>query len=326
MTDRDFDADEIARQMGGEYGDTVQQQLVDEEQEQRQGNGPNGPNGPNSQLAKRVSEQERQRRADMVIVADEAGRLDFDNHEKRWWIAKIIHGSVLADKFSIPNVETAMLLVEHAHALRISVIQAVTSIAIIDRKMVSYGDLPLALCRRDKPTFAFRKGFDGDIDWSTVKDFEDIPNDYTAWCEATIDGGETWHREEYRVAQARMAGLWGKRTNSGKPTPWITAPLRMLHMRARGPLLRDLCGDVLMGMYGEGELDEVLYSEKREAFVAKPETKRLDELTSRLSTKREQSVENTVKRRRKPTPTDKEQTEASDAQPDTEQQATLIDT
>jgi hypothetical protein len=34
----------------------------------------------------------------------------------------------------------------------------------------------------------------------------------------------------------------------GKPGPWSEYPTRMLRFRARGYVLRDLCGDVLKGL------------------------------------------------------------------------------
>ena len=54
-------------------------------------------------------------------------------------------------------------------------------------------------------------------------------------------------RSEFSVQDAKRAGLWGKMSASGKPTPWVLYPDRMLLFRARGFNLRDNFGDVLKG-------------------------------------------------------------------------------
>ena len=47
---------------------------------------------------------------------------------------------------------------------------------------------------------------------------------------------------------AKTAKLWMKESYTGKDTPWITSPKRMLAMRARGFGLRDKFADALRGM------------------------------------------------------------------------------
>jgi hypothetical protein len=69
------------------------------------------------------------------------------------------------------------------------------------------------------------------------------------WCRATRVGGETVaHR--FSVADAVTAELWGK------AGPWTNYPQRMLHMRPRAWVLRDLFPDVLSGLaIAEEQLD-----------------------------------------------------------------------
>jgi hypothetical protein len=52
----------------------------------------------------------------------------------------------------------------------------------------------------------------------------------------------------FSVRDAKVALLWGKRTKSNEPTPWVTAPDRMLMYRALGFHVRDQYSDVLMGV------------------------------------------------------------------------------
>jgi hypothetical protein len=49
----------------------------------------------------------------------------------------------------------------------------------------------------------------------------------------------------FTVADAKQAKLWGKVGHSGKPTPWVLYPKRMLQMRARSWCLKDLFADVI---------------------------------------------------------------------------------
>lgn len=52
-------------------------------------------------------------------------------------------------------------------------------------------------------------------------------------------------RRTYSVADAKRAGLWGKKTRNGDPTAWITNPERMLMWRAEGHLFSDIFPDVI---------------------------------------------------------------------------------
>ena len=53
----------------------------------------------------------------------------------------------------------------------------------------------------------------------------------------------------YTVEDAKLAKLWQKRGSNGEDTPWITNPGRMLFMRARTFAYRDLCPDIMRGIY-----------------------------------------------------------------------------
>lgn len=69
---------------------------------------------------------------------------------------------------------------------------------------------------------------------------------FTAICKVKRKGGEE-HISTFSVKDAKTALLWGKKTNSGKATAWVTYPKRMLMYRAVGFALRDIFPDVLRG-------------------------------------------------------------------------------
>lgn len=63
--------------------------------------------------------------------------------------------------------------------------------------------------------------------------------------------------ERFTVAQAKQAGLWGRKGRDGEPTPWVTYPERMLKARARGFALGDNFGDVLLNLRTREELEDM---------------------------------------------------------------------
>lgn len=71
-------------------------------------------------------------------------------------------------------------------------------------------------------------------------------DDFTAVCKVKRKGRKE-HVSKFSVKDAKDAGLWGKKTNSGKPTSWITYKRRMMMYRAVGFALRDIFPDVLRG-------------------------------------------------------------------------------
>lgn len=80
------------------------------------------------------------------------------------------------------------------------------------------------------------------------------------------------NQSKYRfsVDDAKLAGLWEKRGKSGKPTPWITYPERMLKMRARGFALRDNFADVLGGLYIAEEAQDMAPRQMKDITDANP--------------------------------------------------------
>ena len=71
-------------------------------------------------------------------------------------------------------------------------------------------------------------------------------------------GGTKTVSRSFSVADAKRAKLWMRTGRGGEPTPWVTAPDRMLLNRARMFACRDAFADVLQGIhYGDFD-DEVV--------------------------------------------------------------------
>lgn len=64
------------------------------------------------------------------------------------------------------------------------------------------------------------------------------------------------HRTEFSVADAKRAGLWDKKTYSGKDSVWIKHPKDMMLWRAMSKHGRRYYGDVTSGLYTVDELAE----------------------------------------------------------------------
>ena len=114
--------------------------------------------------------------------------------------------------------------------LGLSPIVSVQNISIINGKPSIYGDLAKAICYKSGLMTGCVETIDGSGDQMKAR------------CTVTRKGDSDKHVFEFSVADAKRAGLWGKKG------PWQQYPKRMLQMRARGFALRDVFPDVLSGL------------------------------------------------------------------------------
>jgi hypothetical protein len=119
-------------------------------------------------------------------------------------------------------------------------LQAMQNIAIINGRPSLYGDAMLALVRGS----------------GLLKAFSETHNSDQATCSAERVGWGEKSEHTFTKEDAKRAGLWGK---SG---PWQTYPERMLQMRARAWVLRDLFPDVLKGLSIAEEAQDMPAQEK----------------------------------------------------------------
>lgn len=71
-------------------------------------------------------------------------------------------------------------------------------------------------------------------------------DEFTAVCKIKLKDRKE-HISTFSVKDAKTAMLWGKKTNNGKPTAWITYPKRMLMYRAIGFAIRDVAPHIIRG-------------------------------------------------------------------------------
>lgn len=111
--------------------------------------------------------------------------------------------------------------------------QALNCMYLVNGKAVIYGDMPLALVRAS--------GLLESID----ERVEGTGDDRAGVCTMHRKGDPAPRTQRYSLGEARRAGLLMK---GGKPGPWDLYTDRMLLLRPRGWLIRDLFGDVLAGL------------------------------------------------------------------------------
>jgi hypothetical protein len=140
----------------------------------------------------------------------------------------MIASSQFAPKGFQGKPSDCMIAIAMGAELGLAPMQSLQNIAVINGKPSVYGDAVIGLIRGSGLCEFFS---------------ETISEDGTTATATTRRKGES--KEESRsfsIDEAKKAGLWGK---SG---PWTQYPARMLQMRARGFLARDVYADVLKGV------------------------------------------------------------------------------
>lgn len=140
---------------------------------------------------------------------------------------------------SMTSTEQVFVCMSLAKTLGIPVALAPSAIMVVDGKPTVWGDYALALVRSS-----------GLLVDGSFREWEETAADGTAiWFSEGKRGKETICRS-FSMADAKRAGLWDKDI-------WRKYPGRMLQMRARGFMLRDLFPDVLKGVYLAEELQDM---------------------------------------------------------------------
>jgi hypothetical protein len=129
--------------------------------------------------------------------------------------------------------------------LGIPIVQAVSTILIVNGVSKLWGDTPLALVRASGKLVSIEERIEGEGD------------DMEAVCVVHRSGDKSPKEFRFSVADAKTACLWAPVGKDGKPSesPWNRYPKVMLKFRARSTALRDVFTDVLNGI---GIADDVI--------------------------------------------------------------------
>jgi hypothetical protein len=151
--------------------------------------------------------------------------VDFDGAYR---LAQILAASGLMPK-GLDRPERVFVALQLGFELGITPMQAVQNIAVINNQPRVFGDLPLAMVRRSGQLESFEERAEGEGE------------SYTATCIVKRKGDIKSVARSFSLQRAKAAGLASKDI-------WQKYPERMCMFRARQWALRDVFGDVLLGL------------------------------------------------------------------------------
>lgn len=154
--------------------------------------------------------------------------------------AKMMAESELVPTHFRAKPANVLIAVQMGLEIGLSPMQAIQNIAVINGKPCVYGDAGKALlysggCKIEE------------------SDVEEIKKTQVAKCRITRPNGQTTERT-FSVEDAKTAGLWGK------AGPWTQYPYRQLSWRAFWFAARDGAADMLRGLAGAEELDDLKHN------------------------------------------------------------------
>jgi len=135
---------------------------------------------------------------------------------------------------------------EYGAEIGLKFMQAIQNIAVINGKPALPSDIKLAMVRSKRLIERFKE--------ASIKE---IKQTGIAWCEMKRVDDPDPIRHEFTIEDAKTAFLWERKGRDGQPTPWVTYKHRMLQLKPRDMVLRDLFGDVFKGMLSVEEAQEI---------------------------------------------------------------------
>jgi hypothetical protein len=153
--------------------------------------------------------------------------------------AKTVSQSRMVPKAFRGKPQDVTVAVMHGLEIGLRPLQALQNIAIINGQPSIYGDAALALVRRSGACEYVNE-------WH-----ESTDQGLTAYAETKRNSEPEPAVRTFSEQDAKNAGLWGRKG------PWSDYPQRMLQMRARSWLLRDIYPDVLQGLYIAEEAEAI---------------------------------------------------------------------
>lgn len=220
-----------------------------------------------------------QQQAPVQVTMGERGLAPRDMSEL-WRFSQMIASSDLAPKNYVGKPANCAVAIEMGMELGLRPMQALQNIAVVNGRPSIYGDAALALVKTSGLCQRHREQFEG----------QPYNDDFRAVV-TTQRVGEEPHVEEFSVADAKRAKLWGK------TGPWTEYPRRMLQMRARSYALRNVYPDVLLGTLTSEEagdwiettatpVDQAPAAESGPAQPPAPAATKADALRERIAARR----------------------------------------
>jgi hypothetical protein len=156
--------------------------------------------------------------------------------------SRLVTSSALAPKGM--NEAAVVLAVQMGAELNVTPTQALQNIAVINGRPSIFGDLGLAIFKRDAKYQSFEE-----------RSPDEALKQQAGFCRIVMNDGHAVERS-FSVEDAKRAQLWGKQG------PWTTYPGRMLMFRARWWAMRDAAPEVFKGLAGREEQQDVVDAEE----------------------------------------------------------------
>lgn len=181
-----------------------------------------------------------------AIPVNKDGQLEPQNSSQLASLAlQMLKGGMVPKGYN--TVEKIITAWNLAASLKLAPALAIRNIAVIEGSPSLFGDLPLALVQRSGELVFFEE-FLFDAQYKKLS-FENKNLDvevYGAVCIMQRKGQEK-HSFSFTVEDAKTAGLWNRKSQSGGLMPWSAYPKVMLIRRARSMAIKSEFAHVLSG-------------------------------------------------------------------------------
>ena len=165
------------------------------------------------------------------------------------------------DRNGDPFPDKVAIAIMHGMEVGMTPMASLQSLAVINGMPSLYGDGLVAVVRASGHLEDLQEGLDLDKDGKPL----------LAWCKVKRKGEASWKDRTLSYPECQRAG-W-----TSKDGPWKLTPGRMMTIRVRGWLLRDMFADVLRGLHSAEEVEDMVdITSQAAATVAPPEPRRAD--------------------------------------------------
>jgi len=140
----------------------------------------------------------------------------------------------------VPQADKVAVAIMHGMEVGLTPMASLQSLAVINGMPGLYGDGLMAVVRASNQLEDLQEGLEVD----------DQGKPTIAWCKVKRKGEASWKERTLTYVECQRAG-W-----TNKDGPWKLTPGRMMTVRVRGWLLRDMFADVLRGLHSAEELQD----------------------------------------------------------------------
>ncbi len=171
---------------------------------------------------------------------NEIAFMDFSNFERALRTAEMLCKAKCIPQKYWDNPSDALVVIQCGHEIGLSPMKSLQTMMIINNVPSIYGDTMLAICMKTKGKVG------GFID--CVEVYDEDSGEWT--CTVTRDG-RVPKTYSFTNKEAEIGGF------TKKPGPWQTNRKRMMQLKPRNFVLRDMFADILTGVMTVEEMEDI---------------------------------------------------------------------